>query len=154
MYKVLEYEMTRKIYQEYIWLKGKFMSEHLLYISISPVQDFIASARKCQDLWYGSYLLSQLSETCASAIQQKISQLDSSHQQEPLIFPAELSHQSSMESMVANKILVEISAEISQHLSSIAHAGKQAVEKRLSEEFNLAFKKLFIVASWMRIILF
>ena len=38
---------------------------HLLNISIGPVQEFIASARRCQDLWYGSWLLSNLSGTVA-----------------------------------------------------------------------------------------
>ncbi len=35
-----------------------------LFISIGPVQSFIASARKTVDLWAGSYLLSQLSLDC------------------------------------------------------------------------------------------
>ncbi len=35
-----------------------------LFISIGPVQSFIASARKTVDLWAGSYLLSQLSLEC------------------------------------------------------------------------------------------
>ena len=30
--------------------------EHLLLFSIGPVQSFIASARKTEDLWAGSYL--------------------------------------------------------------------------------------------------
>ena len=38
---------------------------HLLLISIGPVQDFIASARKAQDLWFGS-LLSDLSAAVAT----------------------------------------------------------------------------------------
>jgi CRISPR-associated protein Cmr2 len=37
----------------------------LVAISIGPVQDFIAAARKCRDLWFGSYLLSELSKAAA-----------------------------------------------------------------------------------------
>jgi CRISPR-associated protein Cmr2 len=122
-------------------IKGAFMSEHLLYISIGPVQEFIASARKCQDLWYGSYLLSQLSETCADAIQKAVAER-SNASGTPLIFPAELSHLSTMESMVANKILVEVPSEASDQLHEIALAGENAVKRRLYDEANLAFKKL------------
>lgn len=40
------------------------MSEpHLLAFHIGPVQDFIATARRTQDLWMGSWLLSRLSYT-------------------------------------------------------------------------------------------
>lgn len=40
-------------------------SRHLLLISVGPVQDFIASARKLRDLWFGSYMLSELSKAVA-----------------------------------------------------------------------------------------
>ena len=36
------------------------MSKYLLNVSITPVQEFIAEARKIRDLWIGSYLLSYL----------------------------------------------------------------------------------------------
>jgi len=38
---------------------------HVLVISFGPIQDFIASARRCQDLWFGSYLLSELARATA-----------------------------------------------------------------------------------------
>ena len=43
------------------------MSEqkYLISIAIGPVQDFIASARRSRDLWFGSWLLSELSKTAA-----------------------------------------------------------------------------------------
>lgn len=41
---------------------------HVLVISLGPIQDFIASARRCQDLWFGSYLLSELARATAQAI--------------------------------------------------------------------------------------
>ena len=45
------------------------MSEaHLLLISIGPVQDFIAQARRSRDLWFGSHLLSELSRAVARAL--------------------------------------------------------------------------------------
>ena len=42
--------------------------KHLLLISIGPVQDFIAQARRTRDLWFGSHLLSELSRACAAQL--------------------------------------------------------------------------------------
>lgn len=39
--------------------------------SIGPVQDFIATARKSRDLWYGSWLLSELSKAILHTIAQE-----------------------------------------------------------------------------------
>lgn len=40
----------------------------LLIYSIGPVQDFIATAKRCRDLWFGSWLLSELGKAAARAI--------------------------------------------------------------------------------------
>jgi CRISPR-associated protein Cmr2 len=42
--------------------------QHLMIISIGPVQEFIASARRSRDLWFGSWLLSELSKAAALKI--------------------------------------------------------------------------------------
>lgn len=42
--------------------------QHLLVVSIGPVQEFILSARRSRDFWYGSWLLSELSRTAARAV--------------------------------------------------------------------------------------
>lgn len=55
------------------------MTAHLLLITLGPVQDFIAQARRTRDLWYGSHLLSELGRAAARAL------LDGGAQ---LIFPA------------------------------------------------------------------
>jgi len=44
------------------------MSAHLLAITIGPVQDFIAAARRTRDLWFGSFLLSEISKAAAKAV--------------------------------------------------------------------------------------
>src|SRR5579883_270591 len=41
------------------------MSEHLLLVTVGPVQEFIAQARRTRDLWYGSHLLSELGRAAA-----------------------------------------------------------------------------------------
>ena len=44
------------------------MTTHLLLVTLGPVQDFIAQARRTRDLWYGSHLLSELSRAAARAL--------------------------------------------------------------------------------------
>lgn len=75
---------------------------HLLAITVGPVQEFIAAARRTRDLWFGSYLLSEISKAAAKAVQ------DSG---ETLIFPAppnpvDLDADSRLN--VANVILAEL----------------------------------------------
>jgi len=57
------------------------MAGHLLALSIGPVQEFISAARRTRDLWFGSFLLSELSKAAAKAIADASSL-------ETLIFPA------------------------------------------------------------------
>jgi CRISPR-associated protein Cmr2 len=40
----------------------------MLLISLGPIQDFIQSARRCQDLWFGSWLLSELARSAGEAV--------------------------------------------------------------------------------------
>jgi CRISPR-associated protein Cmr2 len=44
------------------------VSRHLLSIGIGPVQDFISAARRTRDLWFGSYLLSEISRAAAKSL--------------------------------------------------------------------------------------
>lgn len=44
------------------------MTAHLLLVTIGPVQDFIAQARRTRDLWHGSHLISELSRTVARTL--------------------------------------------------------------------------------------
>jgi CRISPR-associated protein Cmr2 len=80
------------------------MKRHLIAVAVGPVQEFIASARKLRDLWYGSYLLSERSKAVARAL---------ADQGCELIFPAvadeaELAADSRLN--VANKILARTPA--------------------------------------------
>ena len=83
------------------------MSKHLVLVTIGPVQEFITSARKLRDLWFGSYLLSELSKTVARSLKE---------QGADLIFPFAVSEndlKSGSSLIVANKIMAELSAELS-----------------------------------------
>lgn len=107
------------------------MSRHLLLVTLGPVQEFIAQARRTRDLWFGSHLLSEVSRAAAAALAQRQERgnaarstdtpTESSEQWPRLVFPAldwndpELEHsagplRSSGASALAipNKLLVEI----------------------------------------------
>lgn len=82
------------------------MTIHLLVLSIGPVQDFIAAARRTRDLWFGSFLLSEISKAAARSVHQDGGQL---------IFPAlnnlaELAEGSRLN--VANIILAELPSDL------------------------------------------
>lgn len=61
-------------------------NHHLLLINLGPVQDFIASARRSRDLWFGSYLLAEMSKCVALSI--ATYNLKEENGLERLIFPA------------------------------------------------------------------
>lgn len=42
--------------------------KHLLLVSLGPVQEFIAEARRTRDLWFGSHVLSEISKAAAKDI--------------------------------------------------------------------------------------
>ena len=44
---------------------------YLITLSVGPVQDFIAAARRTRDLWFGSYVLSEVSKAAALAFKNK-----------------------------------------------------------------------------------
>lgn len=48
-------------------LPAILMPSFFIY-TIGPVQDFIAAAKRCRDLWFGSWLLSELSKAAAQAV--------------------------------------------------------------------------------------
>lgn len=76
----------------------------MLLISLGPIQDFIRSARRCQDLWFGSWLLSDLARTVGEEVQRAGASV---------IFPAGLAAseaQGGERPGVANLIFVTLSA--------------------------------------------
>ncbi len=77
-------------------MEAKQPAQMMMIFTIGPVQDFIAQARKTRDLWFGSYLLSELSKEAAYRLQERGGEL---------VFPY-LHDEIQRESLrVANKIL-------------------------------------------------
>lgn len=107
--------------------------KYLVAIAIGPVQDFIAAARRCRDLWYGSHLLSELSKAAALALHEAGAEL---------IFPApkgpeELAEESPL--TVANKLLASIDTEnIDPLLGQVEHS----IMDRLKRAADLRGMKL------------
>lgn len=101
----------------------------LLLVAIGPVQEFIASARKLRDLWFGSYILSELSKTVAKSMHANGAFL---------IFPSVLD-ESELEPgtsfVVANKILAKVSsADEADRLQKEAHEAFVACMKKFGLE--------------------
>ncbi len=71
--------------------------KHLLAVNLGPVQDFIVQARRTRDLWYGSYLLSQMSRRAAETLVRDGG---------VPVFPS--MDAGTLPESVANKILVEV----------------------------------------------
>ena len=95
--------------------------------TLGPVQDFIATARRCRDLWFGSWLLSELSKAAARAAAQYAGVGHGA-----LIFPcvddpAALAPATSLS--VANKVVVQLPDGTSP--DSLAAACHTAVLARL-----------------------
>ncbi|MCS7069774.1 MAG: type III-B CRISPR-associated protein Cas10/Cmr2, partial [Meiothermus sp.] len=96
---------------------------HLLTISIGPVQDFIAAARRTADLYAGSQILQELSKHAAQHLATKGAQL---------IFPAD------QKADGANKIL----AEVTKCPKALAQEVKEALRKKLEDIWKDTLSKL------------
>lgn len=101
------------------------MTDWILLIHLGPVQDFIASARRCRDLWYGSKLLSFLARAATDAMV-KHSGVERS---EALIFPGQIKEGGS----VANKIQLQLNGKSRDEVEAIAKAGQDGMSAALQE---------------------
>lgn len=108
----------------------------LLIISLGPIQDFIAAARRCRDLWFGSWILSDLSKTVARTIAEKIDL-------EALVFPGVKNIQEldpDSDTSVANKIVAILPDGALP--KDVAHAAYQALTTRLMEHATKVFEDI------------
>lgn len=93
---------------------------HLLAISVGPVQEFIAAARRTRDLWFGSYLLSEVSRAVAKVVESNGG---------TLIFPA-----SSDAHNVANVILADLKSGDPRLVAAEAKKAAKARWVKFAEE--------------------
>jgi CRISPR-associated protein Cmr2 len=94
---------------------------HLLSISIGPVQDFIAAARRTADLYAGSQILQEVCRAAASVIPK-----------DGLIFPAD------DKANGANKILAEVEGDP----KALAEGAKKAAQEKLEHLWKKTIESL------------
>lgn len=108
--------------------------EYLLQLSIGPVQEFISAARRTRDLWFGSFMLSEISKAAARSIKDMGAKL---------IFPSPL-HDSDLdeesEMNVANVILAKVKGD-HEALDSMALKAKEAAQARFIKFSQEALEK-------------
>ncbi|VAW30652.1 CRISPR-associated RAMP Cmr2, partial [hydrothermal vent metagenome] len=108
--------------------------KHLLQIHVGPMQTFIAAARRTRDLWFGSWLMSELSKAVARGIaEQNIAEQNKENQ---LIFPAPGKTNDLKEGTllgVSNKIVALVADP-----ESAAQAAKYAFDKRFDDLITAA----------------
>ena len=107
----------------------------LLQISVGPVQEFIAAARRTRDLWFGSFMLSEISKAAAKAVKDARAEL---------IFPApnvpdkDLEPDSDLN--VANVILAQASGD-DRAMNALAEKARGAAVARFKEFAAEAYEK-------------
>lgn len=107
---------------------------HLFICAIGPVQDFIATARRSRDLWYGSWMLSELSKAAARALAER-------YGRGSLVFPAP-STQAALLSASDLNVSNRIVAEVTDAPATVGRAVEEAVRKRLGELSDEALSRV------------
>jgi CRISPR-associated protein Cmr2 len=114
------------------------MNVFLVLIALGPVQDFIATARRTRDLWFGSYLLSEISKAAAYSLDDA--------QKGCLIFPNPTEPEKDLEANkpdelnVANVIFAEVRAETLEAAETLCQKAVEAAKKRLVEMMRSALE--------------
>ncbi len=107
--------------------------QYLITLSIGPIQDFIAAARRTRDLWFGSFVLSEVSKAAA---------LTFSDSGATMIFPAEKTDLTKGSiANVSNKLLVKITTDNPKEVLEIA---KKASRNRWAELADQAKRKISV----------
>jgi CRISPR-associated protein Cmr2 len=116
--------------------------ESLLVFSIGPVQGFIAAARKLEDLWSGSYILSQLAGV---AIDKIFNEAQTEGLKVSLVYPAQRERAQYVKVNVAsipNRFIIRIYDEDSK-AAQLAQAASEAVRNKFIEMGTYAIRRTF-----------
>lgn len=101
------------------------MPKHLVVLNIGPVQGFIATARRTRDLWFGSWVLSEISKTAALSLK-KAGAI--------LIFPAQQTNLQDPKISIANRVLAEINTDNPKSVLEKAQVAATECWKNLAEQ--------------------
>ncbi|MEO5376614.1 MAG: hypothetical protein H7832_02340 [Magnetococcus sp. DMHC-6] len=124
------------------------MKGHLLLVTLGPVQEFIAQARRSRDLWFGSHLLSELSRAAACKMADMgVTLVFPSLDKEELLPCEGLVREKNNQPPfnVANKILAVIPAGINPQ--EVAKAGRQGAFQRWQDIAAVCRKKEELLAT-------
>lgn len=115
------------------------MSSYLFLITIGPVQDFIAAARRTRDLWSGSQLLSDISREVAIYLQEM--------DKVELIFPAYSPDNKKFKNHdVVNRIVAKIEIEDSKQFRT---GLEEKIKQVFCEKYNTVFDQ-FVMPEFKR----
>lgn len=126
---------------------------YLLAISIGPVQEFIASARRSRDLWFGSWLLSEIAKAAAKKIVDDCGadslvfpSVDNDEDLNPVNYDENGKAISGSDFSVVNKIVALVGTEPDQLCEGAKDKGvkgiRQAMQDRLEAIRAQAYKDL------------
>src|SRR5438132_13520510 len=91
---------------------------HLLAISVGPVQEFIAPERRTRDVWFGSYLLSEISKAVAKSVRDGGGKLIFPHPDSDLVPDSKVN--------IANVVLAEL---LAASPNEVVAKAKEAAQK-------------------------
>lgn len=118
------------------------MTAHLLLVTLGPVQDFIAQARRTRDLWFGSHLLSELGRAAARALVDRGARLIfpalETGDAELVSCPSPLRPNGTPSLNVANKLLAEVPASVDPE--DVTRAAREAVMRFWREDIAAPVK--------------
>jgi CRISPR-associated protein Cmr2 len=118
------------------------MTQHVLLISLGPVQSFIVSARRCRDLWFGSWVLSELAKAAAAGVIDVLGGGDDALG--ALVFPAPTERAALAEgspTSVANKLVVRVPGG-EERVREVAEQGRERMRTRLRALHGQAFARV------------
>ncbi len=114
------------------------MADYLLLIALGPVQDFIMTARRTRDLWFGSYLLSECSKATAKTLKDGGAEL---------IFPSPVDPEKDLKPNrpdglgVVNNVLVRVETD-EQGIVELVKKAQESSQNQITILFEAILKRL------------
>lgn len=106
------------------------MTQYVLTLSIGPVQEFIASARRSRDLWSGSWLLSEMAKAAAKSLFEAKAQMVFPFVDEATKDRLEPCDRMDDNFSVGNKIQVQVDAVDDAAVRDLVEQAKAAAQAR------------------------
>ena len=118
------------------------MTQYVLTLSIGPVQEFIASARRSRDLWSGSWLLSEMAKAAAKSLFEAGAQMVFPFVGEATKDRLEPCDRMDDNFSVGNKIQVQVDAADDADVRDLVEQAKAAAQSRFETIARQALREL------------